>query len=257
MQPVWLKMVDGTTSRTLEDRLARHDETLNELLANQQEIQNTHIGIQGTLELIMYHLKTLERPPNRAQGEQQQGDEILPNTTQENRQNRLQIVPIPPPQWELPSFEDHEPKVWLRKCERYFYIYRTQDNQKVDAVALYLNGIAETSYHYLVLSRGVVNWVEFKEELISRFDDEVLDDIVEQFNRLSQTGSVDEFLGKFEDLKAQMLVRNPHLYDAHFLSSFVGALKEEITFVVKMFKLATLKLAIEKSRMQEKAIEAV
>lgn len=52
-----------------------------------------------------------------------------------------------------------------------------------------------------------------------------------------------------------MLVRNLHLNDAHFLSSFVGALKEEIRFDIKMFKPATLKLAIEKARMQEKAIE--
>ncbi|KAH0767947.1 hypothetical protein KY285_003818 [Solanum tuberosum] len=96
-----------------------------------------------------------------------------------------------------------------------------------------------------------------EEELISRFEDELLDDIVEQFNRLFQTGSMDEFLGKFEDLKAQMLVRNPHLNDPHFLSSFIGALKEEIRFAVNMFKPTTLKLAIEKARMQEKAIEVV
>ncbi|KAH0730265.1 hypothetical protein KY289_001453 [Solanum tuberosum] len=133
-----------------------------------------------------------------------------------------------------------------------------QEHQKVEAVlALYFNGLVETWYHSLVLSKGLVNWVDFKEELISRFEDELLDDIVEQFNRLVQTGLVDEFLGKFEDLKVQMLVRNPHLNDAHFLSSFMGALKEEIRFAVKMFKPTTLKLAIEKTRMQEQAFEVV
>lgn len=134
-------------------------------------------------------------------------------------------------------------------------MYRTHEHQKVEEAALYLNGLAETWYQSLVLSRGLVNWVDFKDELISRFEDELLDDIVEQFNRLVQTGSVDEFLGKFEDLKAQMLVRNPHLNDAHFLYSFVGALKEEISFAVKMFKPTTLKLAIKKARMQEKQLK--
>ena len=57
--------------------------------------------------------------------------------------------------------------------------------------------------------------------------------------------------------KAQMLMRNPYLNDAHFLSSFVGELKKGIRFVVNMFKPTTLKLAIEKARMQEKAIEVV
>lgn len=41
----------------------------------------------------------------------------------------------------------------------------------------------------------MINWIDFKEELISRFEDELLDDMVEQFNRLVQTGSIDEFLG--------------------------------------------------------------
>ncbi|KAK4721969.1 hypothetical protein R3W88_012202 [Solanum pinnatisectum] len=115
------------------------------------------------------------------------------------------MVPIPPPKWELPSFEGREPK----------------------------------------------------EELIRRFEDEFLDDIVEQFNRLVQIGSVDEFFKKFEDLKTHIPVKNPHLNDAHFLSSLVGSLKEKIRFVVKMFKQTTLKLAIEKGRMQAKAIEVV
>ncbi|KAH0705262.1 hypothetical protein KY290_012090 [Solanum tuberosum] len=251
-------MADGTRARMVDERLARHDEALTEVLANQQlEIRNTHTGIQETLELILDRLTTLERVPNRAHGEHQQGDGILPNPAQEQRPNRLQMVPIPHPKGELPSFEGYKPKVWLRKCERYFNLYRTQEHQKVEAAALYLNGLAETWYQSLVLSRGLVNWVDFKDELISRFEDELLDDIVEQFNRFVQTGSVDEFLGKFENLKAQMLVRNPHLNDAHFLYSFMGALKEEIRFAVKMFKPTTLKLAIEKARMQEKAIEAV
>lgn len=60
-----------------------------------------------------------------------------------------------------------------------------------------------------MLSRGVVNWAEFKEELCVRFGEEVIKDTVEEFNKLSQTGTMDEFLGKFDDLKAQMIMRNP------------------------------------------------
>lgn len=155
---------------------------------------------------------------------------MLPIPAHDHRPDRLQAVPIPVPKWELHCFEGHEPKVWIRKCERYFNLYKTQDNHKVEAVTLYLNGLAEIWYHSLVLSRGVVNWMEFKKELINRFDDELIWDIVEEFNKLTQVGTVDEFLGKFEELKAQMLVRNPNLNESHFLSSFVGALKEEIKF---------------------------
>ncbi|XP_060190417.1 uncharacterized protein LOC132619575 [Lycium barbarum] len=242
-------MAEGTRWKVTDDKLAKHDEVLTELLNSQQEMRATQTGIQGTLELILERLLALERAPAAQNG----GGGLLPLPVQENRQNRNQT---PPPKWELPSFEGHEPKVWIRKCERYFNLYRTPEDQKVEAAALYLNGIAEVWYHSLVLSRSTLNWTEFQEELISRFAEVLAEDIVEEFNKLSQDGTVDEFLGKFEDLKAQMLVRNPLLDESHFISSFIGALKEEIKFGVKMFKPDTLKFAIEQARMQEKAIEA-
>lgn len=54
-----------------------------------------------------------------------------------------------------------------------------------------------------------------------------------------------------------MLIMNPHIDESHFISSFIGALKEEIRFGVKLFKPTTLKFAIEHARLQEMAIEAV
>ena len=83
-----------------------------------------------------------------------------------------------------------------------------------------------------------------------------MEDVVEKFNKLNQTGDIEDFLRKFEDLKAQMIMWNPTLNESHFLSSFIGGLKEEIKFLVKMFKPTSLSFAIQQARMQEKAIEA-
>lgn len=96
-----------------------------------------------------------------------------------------------------------------------------------------------------------------RDKVCDKFSDEPSEDVVESFNRLRQTGSVDEFLEKFEIMKAQMLIRNPALNDSHFLSSFIGFLRDDIKMTVKLFKNPTLKVAIEKERMQEKALEAI
>ncbi|KAF3649019.1 hypothetical protein FXO38_17877 [Capsicum annuum] len=210
-------MAEDTRWKLNDEKIARHDEMLADLLNLQQEVKNTQVGIQGTLELILDRLGALER----------------------DQQARTLAVDC-----------------CLIQLRIYFMQYRIIDENKVETAALYLNGSAEVWYHSLVLSRGVVNWVDFKEELISRFGEILVEDVVEEFNKLSQTGTIDEFLGRFEDLKAQMLIRNPALNEAHFLSSFIGALKEEIRFAIKMFKPTTLKGAIEKARMQEMAIEA-
>ncbi|XP_019251395.1 PREDICTED: uncharacterized protein LOC109230342 [Nicotiana attenuata] len=249
-------MAEGTRLKVMDDKLVRHKEVLNEVMATQEELRNTQNGIQGTLELILERLTNLERVPPRAQGEGPQGDGLLPMPGQEMRHHRPPAVQAPAPKWELPYFEGHEPKGWIRKCERYFNLYRTPDNLKVEAPALYLNGLADIWYNSLILSKGEVSWAEFKEELLIRFGEELMGDIVKEFNKLNQTGTVDEFLGKFEDLKAQMLIRNPNLDESHFISSFIGALKEEIRFGVKLFKPTTLRFAVEQARLQEKVIEA-
>ena len=95
MQPVFAKMVEGTRSKVMEDKLSRHEEVLAEVVRHQLEICDSQIRIQGTLELILDRLMNLERTPNRRNGDQQQGDGLLPFPGQENRNNRLQMVQYP------------------------------------------------------------------------------------------------------------------------------------------------------------------
>ncbi|KAH0776276.1 hypothetical protein KY290_007687 [Solanum tuberosum] len=121
---------------------------------------------------------------------------LLPIPNQDNM-NRPQQAPILPP--------------------------RVGDEQIVEIVALYLNGAAEVWYRSVILSGGIRNWIEFKEELVNKFGPNAY--------------------------------QKPNVDEAHFLSSFIGALKKEIKFYVKMFKPTTLKIDIEKARMQEMAIE--
>uniref|UniRef100_A0A3Q7FBT5 Retrotransposon gag domain-containing protein n=1 Tax=Solanum lycopersicum TaxID=4081 RepID=A0A3Q7FBT5_SOLLC len=161
------------------------------------------------------------------------GKSLVPTPNGDNR-NRVQPNAVTLLRWELPGFAGQEPKVWIRKCER------VGNEQRIEIVALYLTDVAEVWYQSMVLSRGIPNWIEFKEDLISRFGEIVVSDVVEEFNKLQQIGTVDEFIWRFEDLKARMLIRNP----------------EEIRFEVKMFKPRTLKEAVEKARMKEMAIEA-
>ncbi|KAG5598710.1 hypothetical protein H5410_030080 [Solanum commersonii] len=62
-------MAEGTRMKQLDEKRARHDEQLTNLLNNQQDVRNTQTGIQGTLELIFDRL-ALERDPNRVPVEQ-------------------------------------------------------------------------------------------------------------------------------------------------------------------------------------------
>ena len=54
-----------------------------------------------------------------------------------------------------------------------------------------------------------MTWDEFIMDICSSFRDNLGSKVVEDFNNLHQTGSLDDYLAKFEEFKALLLVRNP------------------------------------------------
>lgn len=52
------------------------------------------------------------------------------------------------------------------------------------SAVFYLNRLVEVCYWSLELTRGIVTWIEFKEELISNFGDMLVEDVGEEFDKL-------------------------------------------------------------------------
>lgn len=52
-----------------------------------------------------------------------------------------------------------------------------------------------------------------------RSRDKRLQDEVEEFNKLQQTGLVREYQERFEKLSTLMIIRDPHLTDSYLISS--------------------------------------
>ena len=81
--------------------------------------------------------------------------------------------------------------------------------------------------------------------------------MVEELNRLQQTGTIDGYLAKFEEVKAFILLRSPNKPKDYLLESFIGGLKPAIKSLVRAFKPQTLDSAIEQARFQEEHIQAL
>lgn len=77
-------------------------------------------------------------------------------------------------------------------------------------------------------------------EKSARFRDEIGSQVVEEFNKEMQTGSLDDYLEKLEELKALMLVKNPSLPDDYFVDSFIGGLASYIKPFTRALKPKTL-----------------
>ncbi len=122
-------------------------------------------------------------------------------------------------------FTGEQPKNWVRRCERYFDIYGIKEQQKLEIVALHLEAKADTWFQGYMAERESVSWSEFTEEACKRFDNKGLNDVVEEFNKLTQHGSVEEYQEQFEDLWARLLTTKSNFTQDYFLSSFLSGLK--------------------------------
>ena len=101
------------------------------------------------------------------------------------------------------------------------------------------------------------NWDDFAQGLCERFGEQGRWDVVQEFNRLRQEGTVLEFQAKFEELKFRMINKNPYLNEEYFVSSFIGGLNDELRSAVQVLRPKTVQEAVEGVALQEMTFEAL
>ena len=116
---------------------------------------------------------------------------------------------------------------------------------------------AELWFSSYIWGRRGVTCEEFIVDVCALFRDDLRGKVVEEFNRLQYTGSLDKYLAKFEELKSLLLVQNPNMLETYILESFITGLKPAIKPLVRAFKPHTLDLAIEQARFQEEHMQAL
>ncbi|KAL4385166.1 hypothetical protein GQ457_15G026180 [Hibiscus cannabinus] len=159
------------------------------------------------------------------------------------------------PKIELQLFEGDNPRGWVKKCEKYFAIFGVPEEQKLEVASMYLVGRAETWFDGYIMQKHRVHWHEFTADICHRFSDKTYTDIIEEFNKLVQKTSVEDYQERFEELKPYMLQQNPHLEEIYFVSSFLSGLKEELRHKVKLHQPKSLTEAYRQAKLTELALE--
>nr|XP_027120832.1 uncharacterized protein LOC113737890 [Coffea arabica] len=175
------------------------------------------------------------------------------NSRTARRETSKILVPNPP-RIDLPMFSGENPREWIRKRNKYCRNYQIPEDQKVEVIEMYLEGKADNWFQGIKLEKPDLTWKMFEEWLYRKFDNRNGRDVVEEFNKLRQSGKVEDYQEKFEELKIMMMIRNPHLDEEYFVSSFISELKDEIKTMIKMLKPMNLSEAFELAALQEEAL---
>ena len=86
---------------------------------------------------------------------------------------------------EFPKFDGSNPRIWIKKCCKYFDLCKIPNEQKVDLASLNMTGKAENWVTSYLANRIRVDWNDFVIDLNARFRDEK-GIYVEEFNKLQQ-----------------------------------------------------------------------
>ena len=116
----------------------------------------------------------------------------------------------------------------------------------------YLEGKAEIWFEgYMCGVEINLEWEEFSRAICSRFGNRV--DIVEEFNKLTHEGGIEEYVERFEELKSLMHSLNSLLPESYYISSFISGLKEDIKPMLKILKPETLMKNFDQAKWQEES----
>ncbi|XP_026420118.1 uncharacterized protein LOC113316109 [Papaver somniferum] len=141
------------------------------------------------------------------------------------------------PKIDFPRFDGFNPRAWLRKCERFFYLNVVDPSKRVDLASIHMDDKADAWF------------LDYQEDV-------AYDNYVGSFNKLSQTTTVEEYFERYESFKAIMKNKNQSFSEDYFTMSFISGLKEEICNPVQMFKTNSDSEAFYLARLQQASVDS-
>lgn len=142
----------------------------------------------------------------------------------------------PLPKLEFPRFDGDNPRLWRDRCDMFFEVYPVSPQLKTRFAALNFKGTAAAWLQTLERRGRIVDWEVFCEAVFDRFDRNQYQAQLRRLDVLRQTGSVAEYLEKFEELSHGVLLYNSAYDDTYFVTRFMGGLKEEIRVPISLHR---------------------
>ncbi|PRQ35257.1 putative succinate dehydrogenase (quinone) [Rosa chinensis] len=161
--------------------------------------------------------------------------------------NHIQTLPtMKQMKLDFPTFSGGDPIEWLNKAEQFFDFYQIPEDRKLAIAAMHLADKASDRW-FMFRHEFPPTWLGLADLLMREFSGHNLSDYQAALARMSQTGSVEQYMEQFTKLSR----RAPGFSQQVLLSCFLGGLKDGIRANVKAQKPRSLYDAYEFARIYE------
>lgn len=125
---------------------------------------------------------------------------------------------------EVPRFDGTDALGWIFKISQFFDFHGTPDHERLTIASFYMDGAALSWFQWMVRNGLIMSWTDFLISLETCFAPSFYDDRRGALFKLTQRGTVTQYLTEFERL-ANHITGLPHPF---LLSCFISGLSPEI-----------------------------
>lgn len=163
-----------------------------------------------------------------------------------------QIQPVTPHRLKLnvPRFDDSDPSGWVFKITQFFEFHSTPKAERLTIVSFYMDGPALAWFQWTTRNHQLSTWFGFLQAIEARFAQSPYEDPTRLFFKLTQKGTVKEYLTQFEALANRITRLSP----ASLLSCFISGLEPDVRREFQVLQSLTLVHAAGLARLQEEKI---
>lgn len=156
-----------------------------------------------------------------------------------------------------PQFSGDNPQMWKSNCEQYFDVYGIHPNNWVKIATLNFVGNAAFWLQSIRSQLIGITWSGLCELVCNRFTKDRHQALIRQWIRINQSGTVSEYVEKFDGLMHQLMAYDNTMLPDYFITKFVEGLRDDIRIVVMVQRPQDLDSACAIALFQEEAIEGV
>lgn len=220
----------STRQQEIEKNLKEHEKMM-------LQIEMNAVAAADRIERSIAYLKAMV---------EKMMDQIVRNKN-ENANHRLtRLCKI-----KFPRFIREDIKGWLYKVEVFFTIYESPEQLKLRYAILHLEGDVLQWHRTYMKTKGMsideLTWKEFVMSISEKFATSI-EDAMEEMKALYQTGSFEDYFNSFDAWLSKVT-----FCEEYAISIFLGGLKPELKYPLKMFRPKTLLDAYSLARMQDNA----